>query len=108
MVNLPAMREIWVRSLGREDSLEIPVFLPGESHGQRSLVGYHPWGHIEWNTTEWLNNKSVPTDRHLDQDFAITNIAAKKVWTGLSFHTCEVELHSEFLAEEYRVRDSGQ
>ena len=22
-----------------------PVFLPGESHGQRSLVGYNPWGH---------------------------------------------------------------
>ena len=22
-----------------------PVFLPGESHGQRSLVGYSPWGH---------------------------------------------------------------
>ena len=21
-----------------------PVFLPGESHGQRSLDGYHPWG----------------------------------------------------------------
>ena len=22
-----------------------PVFLPGESHCQRSLVGYSPWGH---------------------------------------------------------------
>ena len=22
-----------------------PVFLPGKSHGQRSLVGYNPWGH---------------------------------------------------------------
>ena len=22
----------------------IPVFLPGESHGQRSLAGYSPWG----------------------------------------------------------------
>ena len=22
-----------------------PVFLPGKSHGQRSLVGYRPWGH---------------------------------------------------------------
>jgi len=30
---------------GQEDSLEmqpIPVFLPGKSHGQRSLVGYRP------------------------------------------------------------------
>ena len=29
-----------------------PVFLPGESHGQRSLVGYSPWGHTESDTTE--------------------------------------------------------
>ena len=29
-----------------------PVFLPGESHGQRSLVGYSPWGHKDSDTTE--------------------------------------------------------
>ena len=29
-----------------------PVFLPGESHGQRSLVGYSPRGHKELDTTE--------------------------------------------------------
>ena len=28
------------------------VFLPGESHGQRSLVGYRPWGQKESDTTE--------------------------------------------------------
>ena len=41
---------------------------PGEGHGnplqysclknlqgQRSLVGYSPWGHKKWNTTEWLS-----------------------------------------------------
>ena len=28
-----------------------PVFLPGESHGQRSLVGFSPWGHQELDTT---------------------------------------------------------
>ena len=47
---LPAMQETWVRSLGQEDPLEkematTPVFLPGESHGQRSLAGYSPRGH---------------------------------------------------------------
>ena len=43
--NLPAMQETWVRSLGWEDPLDkgreglpTPVFLPGESHRQRSLV----------------------------------------------------------------------
>ena len=29
-----------------------PVFLPGESQGQRSLVGCHLWGHKESDTTE--------------------------------------------------------
>ena len=29
-----------------------PVFLPRESHGQRSLVGYNPWGHKQSDVTE--------------------------------------------------------
>ena len=42
--NLSAVQETRVQFLGREDPLTkdvatIPVFLPGESHGQRSLVG---------------------------------------------------------------------
>ena len=28
-----------------------PVFLPGVFHGQKSLVGYSPWGHKESDTT---------------------------------------------------------
>ena len=32
-----------------------PVFLPGESHGGRSLVGYSPWGRKESDTTERLH-----------------------------------------------------
>ena len=31
------------------------VFLPGESHGQRSLAGYSPWGRQESDTTERLH-----------------------------------------------------
>ena len=42
--SLPAMLETWARALSQEDPLEedmviTPVFLPGASHGQRSLVG---------------------------------------------------------------------
>ena len=29
-----------------------PVFLPGKSHGQRSLAGYNPWGSKEWDSTK--------------------------------------------------------
>ena len=32
-----------------------PVSLPGESHGQRSLAGYSPWGHKELDMTERLS-----------------------------------------------------
>ena len=36
----------WVRKIPwRRKWQPTPVFLPGESHGQRSLVGYSPWGH---------------------------------------------------------------
>ena len=41
----------------QEDPLEeaqqpTPGFLPGESHGHRSLEGYSPCGRKEWDTTE--------------------------------------------------------
>ena len=32
-----------------------PVLLPGKSHGQRSLVGYSPWGREESDMTERLH-----------------------------------------------------
>ena len=35
-----------------------PVFLPGEFYGQRSLVGYSPWGCKELDMTERLTNTS--------------------------------------------------
>ena len=58
--NLLAMQELqgaWVQSLGgkipwRGVWQPTSVFLPGESHGQRSLVGYSPWGHNESDTTK--------------------------------------------------------
>ena len=37
----------------------IPVFLPGKSHRQRSLVGYSPWSHKELDMTELLNNNKT-------------------------------------------------
>ena len=48
--NLPAMQETQVQFLGWEDPWRrkrqpTPILLPGESHGQRSLASYSPWGH---------------------------------------------------------------
>ena len=54
------MLETRVWSLGQKISWRrkwqpTPVFLPGESHGRRSLVGYSPWGRKELDMTEWLH-----------------------------------------------------
>ena len=44
---------LWVRKIPwRREYLPTPVFLPGESHGQRSLEGYSPQGGKELDTTE--------------------------------------------------------
>ena len=56
----PAMWETWVRPLGWEDPWKrkwqpTPVFLPGEPHGQRNLVGYSPQGRKVSDTTEQLH-----------------------------------------------------
>ena len=55
----------------------IPVFLPGKSHGQRSLVGYSPWSHRRM--TEHTHMKVLVLMRlgeHLPH--AISNISWKK------------------------------
>ena len=58
--HLPTVWEIQVRSLGWEDPWRrkwqpTPVCLAGKSHGQRSLVGYSPYGCEESDTTERLH-----------------------------------------------------
>ena len=59
----------WVRKIPcRRAWQSTPVFLPGESHGQRSLVGYtgRPWGHTESDTSDLAQvGSSVLTLSHL-------------------------------------------
>ena len=62
----PAMKVTQIQSLGWEDSLEKGMethssILAWKSYGQRSLVGYGPWGCKEWDTTEWLTLPSFLT-----------------------------------------------
>ena len=64
--NPPAMRETWVQPLGWEHPLEEGMATHSsildwrvpqtESHRQRNLAGYSPWGHKESNTTERLSS----------------------------------------------------
>ena len=46
---IPSIQTLW-----RRKWQTTPVFLTGESHGQRSLVGYSPWGRKESDMTERL------------------------------------------------------
>ena len=47
--------DLWVGKMPwRREWQPTPVFLPGESHGQRSLAGYTPWGRKESDTTKQL------------------------------------------------------
>ena len=59
MVKIPACQSRrpgfspWVGKIPwRRARQPTPVFLPGEFHGQRSLIGYSPWGHKELGMTE--------------------------------------------------------
>ena len=51
--------DLWARKIPwRRKWQPTPVFSPGKSHGQRSLVGYSLWGHKVSDTTEQLNNNN--------------------------------------------------
>ena len=71
--NLPAMQEMLKRcrfdpQVGKIPQSRkwqpAPVLLPGKFHGQRSLVGYSPWGHKESDTTERLSSKKASVNRY--------------------------------------------
>ena len=58
-----------------------PVFLPGKSHGQRSLVGYSPWGHKELDTPvtkqkqlDILKLLGFPSSPKTDGKFVTTSV----------------------------------
>ena len=54
----PSFLEMSISLLWRRKWLHTPVFLPGKSREQRSLVGYHPKDHKESDTTEGLSTHS--------------------------------------------------
>ena len=66
------------RSPGRGAWQPIPVFLPGESHGQRSLVGYSPPGRKESNTTEQLSMHACASE-NCPQNKKVTH----RIWENI-------------------------
>ena len=49
----------WVKISWSRKWQPTPVFLPGESHGQRSLAGFSPWGRKELDMTAAAAAKSL-------------------------------------------------
>ena len=76
-----------------------PVFLPGESQGQRSLVGCHLWAHTESDTTERLSSSSWKT-----QFFNPAKSFSKLTPCGSWTH----EKHTHLKCTSITVRDAVQ
>ena len=89
--NLTAMQETWVQSLGqnipwRREWQHTPVFFPGEFHGERSLVGYSPWGHRVGH--DWVTNTHTHTHTHTHVNY--TTIKMEKMQVSSAHFSCSV------------------
>ena len=79
--NLPTRQETWVQSLRGEDPwkrewLPTPVFLPGEFHGQRSLVRCSRWGRQRVRY-DWVTNTHFFT---VKQYGSFSNSKSRIIW----------------------------
>ena len=82
----PAMQETQVRPLDREDPWRkkeqpTPVFLLGNSHGQRSLVGYSPWGskRVGYNLVAKQQNTLIKRRRNSHLKYICTKFLKHKI-----------------------------
>ena len=87
--NLPAMQETfnpWVEKIPwRKKWQPTPVFLPGKSHGQRSLAGCSPWSHKELDTTDRVTNKpQIPVTRSCVEVGSSLTPSQKGSFSGLT------------------------
>ena len=78
-------KEMRVWSLGREDPLEEGMathssVLAGKSHGQRSLMGYDPWGHTQSDLTEAVTEQNTggKGEKRVTPHFSELEIKKKK------------------------------
>ena len=65
-----------------------PVFLPGESHGQKSMEGYSPWGHKELDMTELLSThtrKQLSVSSYYREDRKILTCFSGEVMLSPAF-----------------------
>ena len=94
-----------------------PAFLPGESHRQRSLSGYSPWGLKEWDTTETNRHTNTHTHTHththsyfkmfcqflLYSKVSYTYIHTNLLFFIFFFHTCHYRVLSRVPSATHQV-----
>ena len=82
----------WVGKIPWRRAWQPIVFLPGESHGQRSLVGYSPWGCRELDITEatWHAHGHSPVG-----NFSLANVSESLASTQFVqiYTPCSAFLH---------------
>ena len=85
------------------------MFLPEEYHGQRSLVGYSPWGRKELDTTERVHlhlqgqEEATVRTRHGTTDwFQI----GKGVCQGCILSSCLFNLYAEYIMQNARLDET--
>ena len=85
----------WGRFPWRRKWQPTPVFLPGESNGRKSLVGYSPWGRKESDMTEQLH--FTFSKNHCCCSVAKSCLTLMTPWTV----ACQASLTMEFSRQEY-------
>ena len=77
----------WVKISWSRKWQPTPVFLPGESHGQRSLAGFSPWGRKELDMTAAAAAKSLQSCPTLCNPMAYTvqEFSRPGYWSGQPF-----------------------
>ena len=78
----------WVRNIPwRRKWQPTPVFLPGESHGQKSLAGYSPWDRRECDTAEQLTHILLEKEMATHPSVLAWEIPHRGVWQGTAHRT---------------------
>ena len=97
--NLPEMQETWVGKIHWRRKWQLtPVFLPGESHGQRSLGGYSPWDRKSWTwVVDWRERMFISAF----PSFVLSNKGG-----GSVVYNCDVSVNQCFFTLDNWIKAS--